>query len=790
MNTIRKLGNAFSKKWAEFVIKFKWPVLIATLILAMGLGSQGNMEFDGDYHVFFSKSNPELEAFDALQEKYTKDDNVVIVLTPSNGDIFTRENLTAIEELTAQAWNTPYSSRVDAVTNFQYTSAQGDDLYVDDLSYESSNKTEAEIEVIKEKALKEPLLVNRILNETGTVTAINVTVRLPGEDSAKEIPEVTAFIRSTISDFKNKYPNFEIHSSGLVPLNTAFFESSMNDLMLTMIMLIIVIITTFILTRNIYSTIATFVVVMFSIMSAVGFVGLAGIKLTPPSSVFPTMILTLAVADSIHILITMLQKMRKDGFSKKDALVESMRLNFMPVFITSLTTVIGFLTMNFGDVPPFWDLGNITAFGMTMAFLYSTTALPALMAILPIKVKTKEIATSEKTSWYTSLGHMVAKQPVRLTIISTIIIGILTFLATKNRFNDEFINYFDETVTFRTDTDYISENLTGIYNVEFSVGSGESGGINNPQYLNKLNEFENWLNEQPEVVHVNAFSEVARRVNRSMHGDDQNYYKIPKSREEAAQYLLLYELSLPFGLDLNNQINVDKSETRVTVTIENIKSADMIAFADRAETWLQNNTPKPMHAIGVSPTLMFSTLGFRQADSMFTGNIIALILISLVLMFALRNFKLGMLSIIPNVTPVLVGFGFWALYKAQINTGMVIVFGMTLGIIVDDTVHFMSKFLRARRELGYDAKEAVIYAFETVGKALVTTTIVLLAGFAVLSTSSFALNSYMARITLIIISSALIIDFILLPSLLILTSKKNESRDVVKDLKPQIQLDK
>ncbi|WP_299433557.1 efflux RND transporter permease subunit [uncultured Aquimarina sp.] len=793
MNAIKKLGtatNTFAKRWAEFVIKFKWPVLITTLVLTMGLGSQGNMEFDGDYHVFFSKSNPELEAFDALQEKYTKDDNVVIVLTPTNGDIFTKENLSAIEELTAQAWNTPYSSRVDAVTNFQHTSAQGDDLYVDDLSYESSSKTESEIAIIKKKALNEPLLVNRILNESGTVTAINVTVRLPGEDSAKEIPEVTAFIRSTISDFKTKHPNFEVHSSGLVPLNTAFFESSMNDLMLTLIMLIIVIITTFILTRNIYSTIATFIVVIFSIMSAVGFVGLMGIKLTPPSSVFPTMILTLAVADSIHILITMLQKMRKDGYTKNEALVESLRLNFMPVFITSLTTVIGFLTMNFGDVPPFWDLGNITAFGMTMAFLFSTTALPALMAILPVKVKVQTTATTEKISWYTSLGNAVAKQPVRLTILSVLFIGVLTFLATKNRFNDEFINYFDETVTFRTDTDYISENLTGIYNVEFSVGSGESGGINNPEYLKKLNDFEDWLNEQPEVVHVNAFSEVARRVNRSMHGDDENYYRVPDSREEAAQYLLLYELSLPFGLDLNNQINVDKSETRVTVTIENIKSADMIAFADRAETWLQNNTPKPMHAIGVSPTLMFSTLGFRQADSMFNGNIIALILISIVLMFALRNFKLGLLSIIPNVTPVLVGFGFWALYKAQINTGMVIVFGMTLGIIVDDTVHFMSKFLRARRELGYDAKEAVIYAFETVGKALVTTTIVLLAGFTVLSTSSFALNSYMARITLIIIFSALVIDFILLPSLLILTSKKSVSKESVKELQPQINLDK
>ena len=163
MNALKKVSNAsnqFAKRWANFVIKYKWPVLIATILLAMGLGSQGNMEFDGDYHVFFSESNPELEAFDALQEKYTKDDNVILVLTPSNGDIFTRENLTAIEELTAEAWNTPYSSRVDAVTNFQHTSAEGDDLYVDDLSYESSLKSDAEIEEVKAKALKEPLLVD------------------------------------------------------------------------------------------------------------------------------------------------------------------------------------------------------------------------------------------------------------------------------------------------------------------------------------------------------------------------------------------------------------------------------------------------------------------------------------------------------------------------------------------------------------------------------------------------------------------------------------------------------
>ncbi len=501
--------------------------------------------------------------------------------------------------------------------------------------------------------------------------------------------------------------------------------------------------------------------------------------------------MTLAVADSIHILVTMLQKTRKEGLDKRAAIVESMRLNFMPVLITSLTTVIGFLSMNFGDVPPFWHLGNITAFGMTMAFIFSTTTLPALMAIFPLwKRKKADSERAKKMDWYTRLGFIVVRQPVRVSIISIVIIAALTYMATLNVFNDEFVEYFDESVEFRRHSDFVNDNLTGFYNVEYSVGSGESGGINNPVYLQKLNDFEDWLNEQPEVVHVNAFSEVARRVNRSMHGDDQSYYRVPDSREEAAQYLLLYELSLPFGLDLNNQINVDKSESRVTATIQNLSSAEMIAFTQRAEKWLEDNTPEAMHTIGVSPTMMFAKLGFRQAESMFNGNIIALILISLVLMLALRSVKLGFMSIIPNVTPVLVGFGIWALYKGQINTGMVIVFGMTLGIIVDDTVHFMSKFLRARRELGYDARQAVIYAFETVGRALVTTTIVLLAGFAVLSTSSFALNSYMARITVIIILAALIIDFILLPALLVITGQKSEVSESVTALKTQFQLDK
>jgi predicted RND superfamily exporter protein len=772
---MNKIKNSLAERWGKLVVKHKWIVLLLTLVLAMGLGSQGKMEFDGDYHVFFSKSNPELEAFDGLQEKYSKVDNIIMVLAPKNKNVFTKENLIAIEELTAEAWNTPYSSRVDALTNYQHTRAEGDDLYVEDLSYESENLTSERVEEIKNIALNDPILVNRLVNKAGSVAAINVTVRLPGIDSSKEIPEITEFNRALIAVFEEKYPQFDVYVSGNVPLNTAFFESSQNDLALIGIMFLIVIAVTLLLTRNIFATLATLVVVLFSIMSAVGFIGLSGIKLTAPSSVFPTMILTLAVADSIHILVTLLQKFRKEGYQKKEAIIESMRLNFMPVFITSLTTVVGFLTLNFGEVPPFWHLGNITAFGMTMAFLYSTTTLPALMAIFPIWKSSKKEVKDKKASFYTNLGEFIVKQPVRLTIISSAFILGMTLLALQNVFNDSFVDYFDKTVKFRTDSDFINKNLTGIYNAEFSIGSGESGGINNPVYLEKLNAFEKWLNEQEEVIHVNTFAEVTRKINKSMHGDDASFYKVPTNRQEAAQYLLLYELSLPFGLDLNNQINVDKSETRLTVVLQNLGSKKMLEFTARAENWLKENTPEYMHAIGVSPTVMFAKLGFRQADSMIKGNIIALLLISLVLMLALKSFKMGAISLIPNLTPVIVGFGFWALYLGEINTGMVVVFGMTLGIIVDDTVHFMSKFLRARRELNYNAADSVVYAFETVGRALVITTLVLVAGFTVLSTSPFALNSYMARITVVIITGALVIDFVLLPSILVLAYREKKN---------------
>ena len=240
-----------------------------------------------------------------------------------------------------------------------------------------------------------------------------------------------------------------------------------------------------------------------------------------------------------------------------------------------------------------------------------------------------------------------------------------------------------------------------------------------------MERFAEWFRAQENVLHVTTLTDIMRRLNMNMHGDDPDWYRLPEERELAAQYLLLYEMSLPYGLDLNNQIDISKSATKMTVFLESLSSNELLAMEGRAQQWLADNAPH-MQSGGASPSVMFAYIGQRNIRSMLVGTSIALVLISLILVFALRSLKIGLLSLIPNMAPAAMGFGLWGLLYGQVGLGLSIVAGLTLGIVVDDTVHFLSKYLRARREQGMSSEDAVRYAFNTVGVALLVTTICLL----------------------------------------------------------------
>lgn len=758
------------KKYAEFIIRHKIITVILSIlmVMAMGFGAQF-LTFTNDYRVFFGEDNPQLVAFENLQDTYSKNDNVMFLLVPEDGEVFTNKTLQAVAWLTERAWQTPHSSRVESLSNYQHTSAQEDDLLVQDLAFQPGNISDEELARIRNIALHEPVLINRLISPGAHVTGINITIELPGIDPIVENPEVVNFIRDLREEFRQVFPDIEVRLTGIIMMNQAFPEASQYDMTtLFPLMMLVFIVVLYFWVKGLSGTFSTLVIIVSSIIGAMGLAGWFGIALTPPSFAAIMIIPTMAIAHSVHVLMSYVLLMRR-GESKHEAMVDSIRINMQPVFLTSVTTAIGFLSMNFSDAPPFHDLGNIVAMGVMIAFALSVTFLPAAMMLLPDSHKVQETASSRAMA---NLAEFVIANRSRLLVgMGTGCLLLISFVP-LNELNDDFVKYFSEKIEFRRDADFASKNLSGLYMIDYSLDSGLEGGVSDPGFQRNVEKFADWYLAQPEVIHVNVISDTFKRLNRSMHGDDPSWYKLPEQRDLAAQYLLLYEMSLPYGLDLNNQINIDKSATRMTVMLYNITTNKVLALEQRVQRWLRDNVQASMLTEGASPTIMFSHIGQRNIRSMLFGTTIALILISIILIFALRSFKIGLLSLIPNLIPAALAFGVWGIVVGQIGLALSVVTGMTLGIVVDDTVHFMSKYLRARREKGLNAEDAVRYAFNTVGLALVVTSIVLIAGFFVLTFSAFQLNSNMAFMTAVTIIFAIIADFLLLPPLLMALDKK------------------
>ena len=438
-------------------------------------------------------------------------------------------------------------------------------------------------------------------------------------------------------------------------------------------------------------------------------------------------------------------------------------MNLQPVFLSSLTTTLGFLSLNFSDSPPFRHLGTFVAFGVGAAFVLSVTFLPALLSLLPVRVRA---SLPRENSLIVMFGKFVIRRSRQLLWGSVLIVVVLVASISQNELNDVFLHYFDESIEFRKDSEFIVNNLTGLYAMEYSLPSHSPGGISDPAYLSDVEAFAEWYKEQPETIHVGVITDTFRRLNKSMNGDDPAYYRLPANRELAAQYLLLYEISLPYGFDLNNQIDVSKSATRMVVRTQTLSSNEVIALDQRARQWLAGHAPNISGQVSAGTTLMFANLGRRNIISMLVGTTLALIGISFILIFALRSWRLGITSMVPNLTPGALGFGIWGLTVGQVGVSLSMVTAMTLGIVVDDTVHFLSRYQRTRRELGSTSSDAVLTAFRTVGQALLTTSLVLVAGFIVVSFSNFELNSAMGKLTALVIALALIADFLLLPPLL------------------------
>lgn len=746
-------------------------LLFALLVLAVAAAGIPQLSFKSDLRIYFSPENPQIRLLDEMEKTYTKVDNVLIVLAPKDG-IFNQRVLALLEKVTERAWKIPFSSRVDSITNFKHSYAEGDEIFVEDLVIDTATLTNEQINHIRNTALTDPLLVNRAISPDGKVTGINVTINIPKGKELSSVPVVVKHVRDMAAEIRAEYPDIDLYLSGVVMMDNAFAEASENDMKtLVPAMLILALIVMGLIMGSVTASLAALLVLTCSIVAAMGIAGWLGVSLNPVSINAPNIILTIAVCDCVHLLMGYLAALRL-GNGKQEAMVKSLRNHARPIIITSVTTGIGFLSLNTSDAPPFRDIGNITAFGAFAALFFTLTLLPALMMLVKVKVHSQDIIkTSRLQLLIDGLANRVTRHPAKFAFGSLVITAMICAGVLRNELNDEFVKYFDTDIEFRQHTDFIAEHLTGIYYIDYAISGRTDAGINDPDYLQTLDGFTQWLRQQDEVLHVNGITDIFKRLNANMHADDPGYYQLPESREVAAQYLLMYEMSLPYGLDLRDRINADKTASRITATLKSMSSADVLAFNERAQTWLKQHDAHIRFSDGSGLTIMFAHIGMRNIESMLVGIAIEIVVISLLLVFVFRSFRYGLLSLVPNMLPALAAFGIWGFLVGQVGMALSVVAAMTLGIVVDDTVHMVSGYLHGRRKLGLDAQAAVKHAFSYTGTAVVTTTVALTAGFAVLGFSSFEINSGMGMLTALAIAIALPLELTLLPALLVLMDR-------------------
>ena len=756
------------KAWLNSIIRHPWITICLVIVLGVGAAIGGkNLYFRGDYKVFFEKEFPQLVAFEQMQRLFNKNDNVSIIVVPKEGTVFEPDMMAQIKELTDAAWQTPYSSRVDSITNYQHTWAEDDDLIVEDLILELDMIDADSVSRAQQVSTSEPNLVNRLVSPDGRVAVVNITVQLPDKDNnTLEVIEITEFAKQLSQQFADKYQSADFYHTGVILMNYSFATEGQKD-MATLIpmMFLAIIILLAVLLRSVFGMLATLVVIILTIFATMGVGGWLGYFLSTGTINVPIVVMTLAVADCVHVVASMQFAMRQ-GKSRQDAVAFAMDLNLMPIFITSATTAIGFLTLMLSESPVLADFGELCAIGVMIAFVFSITILPALLRVLPLTVA----VAPEHHGGMEKLGDWVVTHHKVLLPVTAVIMLAFTALVPQNQLNDEATKYFDTSTDFRQSVDKQEELISGMSLINWALYSDEENGIANPEFLQVVADFSAWLRQQPEVDHVATISDTIKRLNKSMNGDNPDFYRLPGDRELTAQYLLMYEMSLPYGLDLNNQLNIDKSSTQVVSTLKNLGSKEYVALEQRALAWFKQHAGQYRLA-GSSPTLMFAHIGETNMDSMIISMVAAMFLISLLLVFALRSVRLGVISLIPNIMPAAVGFGIWALISADINLGLSVVVSMTLGIIVDDTVHFLSKYQRARLD-GRDTEAAVRYAFSSVGRALAITTLVLCVGFSLLAFSAFRMNADMGIATALIIFVALLVDFLFLPAFLLLVDKR------------------
>ncbi len=748
-----------------------WLVLACLAAIVISAIGAPSLSFTNDSRVFFAEDNPERAALQRLEQSFDVAQTAVLALAPKSGiqtgsvdGALGAAGLAALADAARRARGLPDIAAINSPLSTPLPRWAAGRLEVSALL---DAQALAHDELAR-RIRAEPLFRGWLLSPDGNVTALMLNLALPAGDSAA-VDRSVAAIKKMIAVLESDHPEFEFYLTGPVVGGATFGEATKRDMRTIMpAMAALVLVLLVVLLRSAGAVIGTLAVILAATLTAMGIAGWAGFVLNPGSAAAPSTILTLAIADSVHIVLGARQAMAR-GLGKPAAIAESLRFNLWPIFLTSATTAAGFLSMNASVSPPLRDLGNITAIGVAAAFIYSVTLLPALLFVLPLGGRGR-IGVEQRIM--AALGAAIVRHRWVLFVVMAVLALGLGGGVSQIDLDDRFGEYLDSRYEFRRDTDFVARHLTGLDSIEHALPAGGPGRVADDDYLRALDGLGDWYRAQPGVVYVASLAEMAKRLNQARHGEDAEFYRLPETG--AAALLGEYADAAPAN-SAATLVDGGFSISRLSVIVDGHSSRQLRHLAEAADAWLAANAPQ-YAAPATGLALMYAHVSGRNIEAMLISTAAALVLISALLIFALRSPILGAFSLLPNLAPAVIALGLWGWLVGDLGLAGSVVTAMTLGIVVDNTIHFFNKYLGARRGLSAPAPVAVKYAFESVGGALAITTIILAAGFAMLSLSGFKVTASLGALTAITLVIALIADFLFLPPLLIALAKKKSGR--------------
>ena len=753
------------KKYIEFLQKFRWFIAIGIPLIVFALAfNLKHLEMDGSYRIWFDEDSKTLTDYDSFRSTFGNDDSLVIIFQDKKG-IFTKKALESVDNITKALWKMKYVARVDSITNYQYIHGnpdEPDDIVVEDFIKNIQDATPKYLANRKDIAIHDPLVVDGFISRDGTTTMISARLTPKVNDDSDKSLEIMKLVDEILAPERER-TGYKYWLNGGPPLNHAFVTIGMADMIFIPIIILASIVLLFLLFRRVSGALLPIGVVTFTFLTVLAIQVLLGYKLNNFTINLPVFIVAIGIADAVHVYSLWILH-REEGHENFIAIEKSLTKNFLPIFLTSLTTTIGFATLTISAVVPVFTLGIATASGAVLAFIISIVWMPSVLLLLKKEFKPSTIkkAKEKKPLGY---GKFIVQNDKKIAIITTIVFAILAIGISNVKIDSNTIRYFDKSVEIRKATEFMMENLAGPMAYEIVIDSKDKRGIHEPTFLKTVELFyKDFKKTYPEARRLSSLMDTVKRFNKVVNNSDE----IPDNKKLIAQYLLLYSLSLPQGMEINDKMDIKEQKLRVTAMMDIVDTSKDLEMIDYVTKWWKNT---PYTASVQGQTAMFAHMQKDVTNTLIYSLSLAILLVLIVMLFIFKRFKIIWVFILPNILPVVLVLGLMGWLGITIDIGVAIAGAIIIGVAVDDTIHFLVKYFEARKQ-GLSMEDTFDEVLRYAGKAMLFTTIILSVAFSLFAFSSFTPNQNFGVVTAFALIVALVVDLLLLPALLSIADRE------------------